>query len=327
MLGIADTKTKAGLLVSALVACLALLVTGCGGGQDGGQMTIAYQPGIGYAQLLIIKQEGWLKDDLPETEISWELLSSGAAIRDGMIAGDIQVGSGGTGPFLVGYDSGVEWKVLSALNEMDLWLMVLDERLQSLADFGDGRIAMPAPDSIQSVVLRRGAEEQLGDARALDSNIVSLAHPDGLQALLSEQIAGHLTSPPFQFQEQDQGARPILKSFDLFGPHTFNSVFVLQEYHDDNPENMEALYNNIQRATELIQDDPGAAAEILSAESGNEMSAEEFERFITEEGVAYTTQPQEFITFAEFMQQVELLRKVPESCEELVYDNLSAEQC
>jgi NitT/TauT family transport system substrate-binding protein len=325
-LEIADTKTKAGL-VSALVACVALLVTGCGGGQDRGQMTIAYQPGIGYAQLLIIKQEGWLEEDLPETEISWEQLSSGAAIRDGMIAGDIQVGSGGTGPFLVGYDSGVEWKVLSALNEMDLWLMVLDEQLQSLADFGDGRIAMPAPDSIQSVVLRRGAEEQLGDARVLDSNIVALAHPDGLQALLSGQIAGHLTSPPFQFQEQDQGARPILRSFDLFGPHTFNSVFVLQEYHDDNPENMETLYNSIQRATELIQDDPDAAAEILSAESGNEMSAEEFERFITEEGVAYTTQPREFITFAEFMQQTELLRNVPESCEELVYDNLSAEHC
>lgn len=313
-------------IVGVVVFLLALLIGGCGGAAGGGSgdgsMTIAYQPGIGYAQLLIMKQEGWLEEDLPETEISWQQLSSGSAIRDGMLAGDIQVGSGGVGPFLVGYDAGVDWKLLSALNEMDLWLMVADERYQSLEDFEDDSIAMPAPDSIQAVVLRRGAQEQLGDATALDNNIVSLAHPDGLQALLSGQIAGHLTSPPFQFQEQDEGARPILKSFDLFGPHTFNSVFVRQGYHDDNPEAVEALYSNIQEATELIESDPDRAAEILSEESGGGTSAEEFRRFMTEEGVAYTTQPNGFIEFAEFMQQSGLIEEVPGSQEDLVYDNL-----
>ena len=315
--------SRAGL-ASVVVSVLTLLVGGCGGGSGGGGdgMTIAYQPGIGYAQLLIIKQEGWLEEDLPEIEIAWEQLSSGSAIRDGMLAGDIQVGSGGVGPFLVGYSAGVDWRLLSALNEMDLWLMVADEQIQNLGDLGDGSIAMPAPDSIQAVVLRRGAEEQLGDAKALDNNIVSLAHPDGLQALLSGQISGHLTSPPFQFQEQDEGARPVLKSFDLFGPHTFNSVFVRQGYHDDNPEAMEALYSNIQEATELIESDPDRAAEILSEESGGETSAEEFRRFMTEEGVAYTTQPNGFIEFAEFMQQTGLIDEVPASQEELVFDNL-----
>ena len=324
MVSLASSRGSRAGIASVVVSLLALLVGGCGGGSGGGGdgMTIAYQPGIGYAQLLIIKQEGWLEEDLPETEIAWEQLSSGSAIRDGMLAGDIQVGSGGVGPFLVGYSAGVDWKVLSALNEMDLWLMVADEQIQNLGDLGDGSIAMPAPDSIQAVVLRRGAEEQLGDAKALDNSIVSLAHPDGLQALLSGQISGHLTSPPFQFQEQDEGARPVLKSFDLFGPHTFNSVFVRQGYHDDNPEAMEALYSNIQEATELIESDPDRAAEILSEESGGETSAEEFRRFMTEEGVAYTTQPNGFIEFAEFMQQIGLIDEVPASQEELVFDNL-----
>ena len=324
MVSFASSRGSRAGIASVVVSLLTLLVGGCGGGSGGGGdgMTIAYQPGIGYAQLLIIKQEGWLEEDLPETEIAWEQLSSGSAVREGMLAGDIQVGSGGTGPFLVGYSAGVDWKVLSALNEMDLWLMVVDEQIQDLGDFGDGSIAMPAPDSIQAVVLRRGAEEQLGDAKALDNNIVSLAHPDGLQALLSGQISGHLTSPPFQFQEQDEGARPVLKSFDLFGPHTFNSVFVRQGYHDDNPEAMEALYSNIQEATELIESDPDRVAEILSEESGGETSAEEFRRFMTEEGVAYTTQPNGFIEFAEFMQQTGLIDEVPASQEELVFDNL-----
>jgi NitT/TauT family transport system substrate-binding protein len=331
LVSLASSKGSRLGIVGVVVFLLTLLLGGCGGGSGGAgggsggagdNMTIAYQPGIGYAQLLIIKQEGWLEEDLPETEVAWEQLTTGAAVREGMLAGDIQVGSGGTGPFLVGYSSDVDWKVLSALNEMDLWLMVVDEQIQDLGDFGDGSIAVPAPDSMQAVVLRKGAQEQLGDASALDDNLVELAHPDGLQALLNGEVSGHLTSPPFQFQEQDEGARPILKSFDLLGPQTFINVFVLQDYHDDNPEAMEVLYSNIQKATELLENDPDRAAEILSEESGGETTAEDFRRFITEEGVTYTTQPNGFIEFGKVMQELGMIDKVPGSQEEIVFDNL-----
>ncbi len=303
---------------------------GCGGGAAGGQgMAIAYQPGIGYAQLLIMKQERWLEEELPDMEVSYRQLNSGAAIRDGMLSGDIQVGSGGVGPFLVGFDSGVDWRLLTGLNQMDLWLMAVDERLQSLEDFeGSDRIAMPGPDSIQSIVLRKGAEEQLGDARALDNNIVSQGHPEAQQALLSGQLAGHLTSPPFQFTEQDEGAHIVLRSFDLFGPHTFNSVFVRQDYYDENSEAMNVLYENVQRASELIENDPDGAAEILSAETGGDTPPEAFRKSITEENVSYATEPKGLLQFAEFMQQIGLINEVPGSCGDLVFENLgSTESC
>src|SRR5215211_1678335 len=131
-----------------------------------------------------------------------------------------------------------------------------------------------------------------------------------------------MNSPVLRNNEQLEGARPILKNIDLFGPHTFINVFVRQDYHDDNPEAMEALYSNIQEATELIENDPDRAAEILSEESEGETTAEEFRRFITEEGVTYTTQPNGFIEFAEFMQEIGLIDEVPTSQEELVFDNL-----
>src|ERR687893_2686880 len=126
LVSLASSKGSRVGIVGVVVFLLTLLLGGCGGGSGGSgggsggagdNMTIAYQPGIGYAQLLIIKQEGWLEEDLPETEITWEQLSSGSAIRDGMLAGDIQVGSGGVGPFLVGSSAVVDWKLLSALNE------------------------------------------------------------------------------------------------------------------------------------------------------------------------------------------------------------------
>ena len=99
-------------------------------------------------------------------------------------------------------------------------------------------------------------------------------------------------------------------------------MFVLQDYHDDNPEAMEALYSNIREATELIENDPDRAAEILSEESESKTSAEDFRRFITEEGVTYTTQPNGFIEFGRVMQELGMIDKVPGSQEEIVFDNL-----
>lgn len=299
---------------------------GCGGGGGGSSdtLTIAYQPGIGYAQFLIMKEEGWLEEALPEKEIRWQELASGSAIRDGMVSGDINVGSGGVGPFLIGWAAGVGWKLLSSLNNMDLWLMVNDDRIQSLEDFGpDDRIAMPAPDSIQAVVLKRGAQEQLRDAAALDENIVSLEHPSGLQSLLSGQVAGHLTSPPFQFQEQDEGARAILKSYDLFGESTFNSVFVREEVYEEDQETMDTLYQNIQRGIDLISSNPERAARILSQESGGEESAANFQKWMTEPGVTYTNVPAGFEDYAAFMQEVGLIEKTPGSWQDLVYPTLN----
>jgi NitT/TauT family transport system substrate-binding protein len=193
---------------------------------------------------------------------------------------------------------------------------------QTLEDLKGAKIAMPAPDSIQAIVLRKAAQQELGDAKALDNAIVALPHPDALQALTSGQLDGHLTSPPFQFQEQDRGARKILGSYDYFGEHTFNSVFVQEDYHDDNPEIMEALYKGIQDATTMIEEQPAEAAALVAKASGAEGSAKDFEDWMTREGVAYATEPQGFIAFAEFMQEIGLMQEVPGSWEDLVFDNL-----
>jgi NitT/TauT family transport system substrate-binding protein len=317
--------------VAALLTALALAVAGCGGDDEeaggggdspSGNLTIAYQPGIGYAQLLIMREQKTLEKALPNMKIAYRELASGAAIRDGMLADEVQVGSGGVGPFLVGYDAGVGWKVLSALNQMDLWLMSRKGGPQSLEEFKGKKIAMPAPDSIQAIVLRKAAQEELGDPKALDSSIVAMPHPDALQALTSGQLDGHLTSPPFQFQEEDDGAKKILGSFDYFDEHTFNSVFVREEYHDDNPEVMDALYKGIQDATTMIQEQPAEAAKLVAKASGTEASAKDFEEWMTREGVTYNTEPQGFIAFAEFMKEIGLIKEVPESWEDLVFDNL-----
>lgn len=325
----------------AALAGLLVLLAGCGGGEtegagttEGGgpaecdgdpaeQVSIAYQPGLGYAPLLVAKQQEALETALPDTDIEWLQLNSGAAIRDGIISGEIQVGSGGIGPFLVGYDSGIEWKVLTGMNNMSLHLMAMDPAIQSIEDLaGAGSIAMPGPDSIQSVVLRKAAQEQLDDARALDDQIVAMGHPEGVQALVGGQLAAHLTSPPFQTQEEEEGAHMILESYDVFGEHTFNSVFTRTEFANCNPEFVDALVTAVGDANALLTDQPAEAAEILATEMG--ITAEEIEQQITAEGISFTATPTGFGTFAEFMQEIGLIDEVPETSD-LFFENEATE--
>jgi NitT/TauT family transport system substrate-binding protein len=299
------------------VASLGLLATatgGCAAGASGptDDITIAYQPGIGYAPLLVAKQQRLLEKRFPTKKITWRVLNSGSAIRDGMVSRDVQVGAGGIGPFIVGASNGLPWKIVMALDSANLQLMSTSHT--SLAQLrGKGKIAMPGPDSIQSVVLRKAAQKWLGDAKALDSQIVSMGHPDGLQALVSGQLAGHLTSPPFQFQEQRAGARPIVRSYDLFGEHTFNSVYVLEDFHKFNPDFIKGLQDAVEGSARMLRNDPDQAARIMSQETGGKVSAAELKVQITAGDISYSTKPTGFLVFARFMREVGLIEKTPGS--------------
>lgn len=313
----------------------ALLASACGGGtatpstasataataavKAPASVVIAYQPGIGYAQLLIMRQDKWIEADFPNTKVEYKVFTSGAVIRDGIIANQIQVGSGGVAPFLVGWAKGVEWKLLAGLNNMDLWLNVRDPAITSLKDIKPGmKIALPALDSIQAVALKRGAETELGDAKRLDTNLVALGHPEGVQNLTSGAIQGHLTSPPFQFQEVDKGARTIFKSYDAFGPTTFNSVFASTKFYDEYPQFAQKLYDYVQRATDLIKNDLVRAAGIVAAADNRPDAVAEYKDWMTRPGVEYTMKPSGFLKYAEFMKKIEMIGKTPKNIDELL---------
>ena len=310
-------RLRTGLAVG-VTAAVTLGLAGCapGGGSASGEckpakkLAIAYQPGLGYASLLMAKQQKSVEKALPDIDVTWQEMNSGSAIRDGMISDKLQVGAGGIGPFLVGLDAGVDWKVISGLNNMSLYLDAMDPKITSLKDLkGAGSIAMPAPDSIQAVVLRKGAEEELGDAKALDSQIVSMGHPDGVQALIGGQIVAHLTSPPFQAQEIDEGATKLLDSYDLFGEHTFNSIFTKTQFAKCNPKMVKTLVSVVGDANEALTKQPAQAAAALSKEMG--IPAAEVQKQITSDDVAFVSTPSGFGTFAKFMKSIGMIRSVP----------------
>jgi NitT/TauT family transport system substrate-binding protein len=290
------------------------------------KVTIAYQPGIGYAPIIMVRQQKLLEKKFPGLQIDWKILSSATPITNGIIAGQIDIGAIGVGPLFTGWARGIDWKYLAPLSEADLWLMVKDPAIKTLADLQGKRIAMPSANSIQAVVLRKAASVKLGNVKALDSSIVSLEHPDGMQALLTGQVSAHLTSPPFQFQEQEQGARPLIKSYSYFGAHAFVGLTATTKFYEQYKEFNDELFKMVKAQDVIINTNPAKAAALLSAEAGGSPTPAEFKKWMTNKAVAFSTRPRGLMRFGNFMHKNGLLTKLPTSWQSLVHPPVQSEK-
>ncbi|GAA4145841.1 ABC transporter substrate-binding protein [Actinomadura keratinilytica] len=317
------------LRLGALGAGAAALSAACGGGAAGGsgkEIGIAIGNGISYAPFTVLQAKRWLEEELPGRTISWKIISGGGTVRDALLSGKLHLGCSGLGPLLIGWDAGVPWKIVSSLNDMPLWLVAKDPRFKSLRDFRQGdQIAAVQPGSIQSVMLQKAAQQQLGDPHALDRNIATMAHPEALEALLGGQIAASYTSPPFQFQAVEQGARKLVDSYDLFGRHGFNVVAATEEYAERNPDVLTAVHKAIARANDFITEQPAEAAKILADAEKGRIGAEKYEKYLTYEGIEFTTTPHGLVKLAAFMKEIGVIRKVPADWRDLAFDTVRKE--
>ncbi len=260
-----------------------------------------------------------LEKQYPSTKFEWKVLASGAAITNGVISGDIDVGAGGIGPFLLGWAKGVDWKLLAPLDWGDLWLMAKDPAIKTVADLKGKRVAMPSPTSIQGFVLRKMAQAKLGDAHALDATMLSMDHPDGMQALLNGQIDAHLTSLPYQAQEKIHGAHVVARSYQYFGAHSFLGAMVTQRFYADHPDFSKRFYADVVQAIALIKKDPATVARILQDDAGGQPTWRQFKQWLADPGITYTTRPLGLVRFASFMNKIGAIQKMPSSWKELVF--------
>jgi len=311
------------MLLLAVVVALAVFAATASAGRHAAipapsKVTIGYQPGIGYAPLIVLKMQHTLEGQFPNTQFSWKVLASGAAITTGMISGDIQIGAGGVGPLIVGWASGVDAKIIAPLDWGDLWLMAKDPNIKTVADLKGKKIAMPGPTSIQGVVLRKMAQAKLGDAHALDASIVSMDHPIAMQALLSGQIDAHLTSSPYQLQEKVHGAHVVARSYQYFGAHSFLDAWESQKLYDQYPQFSNAFYTDVSKAIDLINDNPTKVAHMLQDDSGGIPTWRQYKQWLASSGLTFTLRPLGLMRFANFMLKINMIGKMPSTWKDLV---------
>ena len=294
--------------------------------QETKQLRIVKQPGLGYLQLVVMREQKLLEKRLPGVEIEWRQLTSGPVIRDAMVAGQMDIGSGGVGPFEQAVDKGLDWKTLGALNEMPLYLNCARDDIRSLKDVKPtDRIAMPALGSIQHVALQMAAEKELGDAKKLNQQIVAMSHPDATAAILSKrEITCHLTSPPYQYEQlRDKGIHKVLDSYQAAGgPHTFNLVWASEKWVKANAGAARAFVEALREATDFVAQKPAEAARLYATSEKSKSSAEEILAIMKQDGIKYTMTPSGLLKFATFMNRIGMIKAVPANWQDYAFEHL-----
>jgi NitT/TauT family transport system substrate-binding protein len=290
-------------------------------------INIAEQYGLAYAPLQIAKELKLIEKNLPGVTVNWKQLGNTAAIREAMLANEIDAGFMAIPPFLIGWDKGMDWKIACGLSSSPVALVTNKKEIKSIKDFGiKDRIALPQPGSVQHILLSMACERELGDPKKLDNLLVTMAHPDGMNALLSGQdITAHFTAPPYLLKEMEtQGIHEILNGKQAFGKDfTFIVGVTTKKFHDDNSKEYEILIKVIAEAMKFMESNRAEALEILSKQY--EMSIEEVARNLEMEGTEYSTSIKGVDTFAGFMERTGYISKTPQSAEEIVWDDMNYE--
>lgn len=289
------------------------------------KVRIAIQYGLGYAPVQIVQEKKLIEKYLPGAEVEWKQMG-GEMIREAMLADDLDIGFTGQAPFWIAWDKGADWKICTALGSSPLGLQTYRDDLKSLKDFEIGdKIATPYSGSIQHMLLAMAAERELGDPTAMDKNMVSMQHPDAATALISGRaIAAHFASPPYLFEELDApGIKQIIDGEQAFGGEFgFLVGSATRKFHDESPTAYAAFVMAMDEAITFINNSPREAAEILAP--SYELPVDKVERYLTWEGTNYTSTPYGLMGFAEFMKKAGYISKVPESFDEIAWENVSA---
>ena len=277
-------------------------------------VTIAYQPGLAYAPLVLLKQHGTLEKAFPHTKIAWTSVSGGSAVRDGIIAGQIQLGVAGTAPFLIGWSHEPSFRILCGVSAFDIWLVSKDPSIKTIRDIKPGmKIGTPDLAGSNAIILQMACQREFGNPHQLDGNIQPMPHPQAVQALESGQIAAHFSTPPFQFEETAAGAHVILRSVDVIGPATFTEVLTTDSFGAQYPGFVTAFYRATTGESRAIKSNPSAAARELSASSNGKVTAAKMQSWLSHEATGYGTTPRGVLKYAAFMKQLGEIPAVPSS--------------
>ena len=288
---------------------------------EGEKINIAFQYGVGYYPLLIMKEKQLLEKTYPGVTVEWTQLNSGAAVGEALTAGSVDVGAVGPGPAIINITAGSPIKIFANMSSVPMNLLSMDPNasLETIAD--TDQIATVNIGSIQHICLAMAAEKRYGDAHKFDEKILAMKHPDGMASLISGSVKFHLTAPPYIVKEQEQGATIVDKFEDVWPVGTSFIVGVCtNKLHDEKPDLYKALCDSLQEAVDFINDNPDETAKLLCENEGTD--ADTLKSWIEADDVVFSTETVKVKEIADFMFKNEFSQKEVSNFSDLAFDNV-----
>jgi NitT/TauT family transport system substrate-binding protein len=281
------------------------------------EITLGRANGPTYLPFMIMEHEKLLEkhiaaQGLPAAKVSYKAFAAGAALKDSVVGGQIQIGSGGVPPFLQLWDktgNNLKVKALVGMSLLPMYLNVRDPNIKSIADFKpNDRIAVGVVKSaLQAILIQMAAAKLYGmdNYDKLDKQTIGLALPDSMIAFTSGKgdLTADFTIPPYHYHEMKQpGVHTITNSMEILGgPSTATLVFAPSKFHDENPKTIKAFYAAYKDALDLIDKDKRKAAEIYLKISGVKTSIDEVLFILEDPKNGYSVTPKNMMKYADFM--------------------------
>ena len=302
------------------------------------QIRAAQQNGLSYLALMMMQDAKLVEKHakaagLGELKVTWAQLGGPGAMNDALLSGGLDFASGGV-PSLITLWAKTKGTPLSvrgvgALNDMPVELITSNPKVKTIRDFTEkDKIAVPSVKiSTQALLLQMAAAKEFVEANyeKLDPFTVSMPHPDAMTALLSGGgITAHFSSPPFEYQEKAKpGLHQVISNYEILGGKaTFNVVWTTTKFHDSNPKAYAAFVAAFEEATNMINKDKRAAAEIYKRMTKTSESIEELMKQLGDPQVEFTLTPHLTIKTAEFMFKTKRIDKKPADWKELYFPNV-----
>jgi hypothetical protein len=92
-----------------------------------------------------------------------------------------------------------------------------------------------------------------------------------------------------------------------------------QQFYNQYPRFARTFYNNVVRMETLIKRNPASVAQTLSRDAGGNPTARQFQGWLTNKAMNWTTRPRGLMRTANFMRRTDQISKMPGSWRELVF--------
>lgn len=257
-----------------VLAAATVALAGCAvdhSGQDAEKPTIR----IGYQSFpsgdLIVKNNKWLEQALPDYNIKWTKFDSGADVNTAFIAKELDFSALGSSPVARGLSAplNIPYKVafvLDVAGDNEALVARDGAGINSIADLKGKRIATPFASTAHYSLLAALAQNGLS---ASDVQLIDLQPQAILAAWDRGDIAAAYTWLPTLDQLRKTG-KDLITSRQLAkdGKPTLDLGAVSDEFAAAHPEVVNVWRQQEARALGVIKDDPSAAAKAISAEIG-----------------------------------------------------------
>lgn len=229
------------------------------------QLRIGYQKSA--ANLVVVKQSGWLEKRLPGTKVTWVEFPAGPQLLEALSVGSLEFGLTGDSPPVFAQAAGKDLLYVGAepaKPDSSAILVLGDSPLKKLSDLKGKRIALQKGSSAHYLLVQAVAKAGL---KWEDIQPIYLVPADARAAFERKSVdAWAIWDPFYAATELAIKPRVLATGRDLSSNNSF--YLASRPFVTQHAATLGALFEELTRADRLVQDDRKEAIKLIANFSG-----------------------------------------------------------